>query len=321
MKQKTHRPTEQDREIMSSGNNRRSGERCTCLPLGSVSTETSKRIAPTTSEQQLVLSAELQERLNNQLDELLPAHPMLSLITIHLFQREPAPLSSSLAALTRSRQRRFHAPTHVLDEILAYVRRAIRFSDRMLIHANSGAAIIFPHVHHDNAFHILKRVTDNLDLLQAETMTPPLTRETTIQVGLGTYIQSQQTRQQLLSQAGQLCYSINLRPSITGQLYGVKPAPAFHVSSTSTSKLYGSIVPYIKLPRTLPTHLKTLLPYTLACEIRCVPMGYHQQRLTVAMAEPTNHHLIERLQAITGLTIFPVSCDECDLNTLLTQQW
>jgi len=83
-------------------------------------------------------------------------------------------------------------------------------------------------------------------------------------------------------------------------------------------------VPFMDLfdvPRVLPPRLTRLLPYALACELRCVPVGRSLRGLTVAMADPTNTDSVQHLQAVTGMTIFPVSCDEDDLNIFLTENW
>jgi hypothetical protein len=75
------------------------------------------------------------------------------------------------------------------------------------------------------------------------------------------------------------------------------------------------------LPRVLPPRLTRLLPRDLACELRCVPIGRSSHDLTVAMADPTNSDSVRRLEAVTGMTIFPVSCDEDDLNIFLRANW
>ena len=75
------------------------------------------------------------------------------------------------------------------------------------------------------------------------------------------------------------------------------------------------------LPRVLPPRLTRLLPRDLACELRCVPIGRSSHDLTVAMADPTNRDSVRRLEAVTGMTIFPVSCDEDDLNIFLRANW
>jgi hypothetical protein len=83
-------------------------------------------------------------------------------------------------------------------------------------------------------------------------------------------------------------------------------------------------VPFMDLfdvPKILPARLTRLLPHTLASELRCVPVGCSAHGLTVAMADPTNTDSVQRLEDVTGMTIFPVSCDEDDLNVFLTVNW
>jgi hypothetical protein len=83
-------------------------------------------------------------------------------------------------------------------------------------------------------------------------------------------------------------------------------------------------VPFMDLfdmPKVLPPRLTRLLPRALARELRCVPVGRSSRSLTVAMADPTNTDSVQRLQDVTGMTIFPVSCDEDDLNIFITENW
>jgi hypothetical protein len=83
-------------------------------------------------------------------------------------------------------------------------------------------------------------------------------------------------------------------------------------------------VPFMDLfdvPKVLPLRLTRLLPRTLAHELRCVPLGRSSRGLTVAMADPTNTDTVQRLQDVTGMTIFPVSCDEDDLNIFIKENW
>ena len=84
------------------------------------------------------------------------------------------------------------------------------------------------------------------------------------------------------------------------------------------------VVPFMDLfdvPKVLPPRLTRLLPRALAHELRCVPVGRSSRNLTVAMADPTNTDSVQRLQDVTGMTIFPVSCDEDDLNIFITENW
>ena len=80
-------------------------------------------------------------------------------------------------------------------------------------------------------------------------------------------------------------------------------------------------VPYMQLPVKLPPHLKQLIPYQIALELSCVPVGRDHHCLTVAMADPSNISALRSLRVVTGLAIFPVSCDVAALNALLRNKW
>jgi hypothetical protein len=77
----------------------------------------------------------------------------------------------------------------------------------------------------------------------------------------------------------------------------------------------------MKLPKALPRRLQQLVPYQVALQLRCVPVGREQRRLTIAMAEPLDSENTRRLQEITGMNIFPVSCREEELAALLAVGW
>jgi hypothetical protein len=91
--------------------------------------------------------------------------------------------------------------------------------------------------------------------------------------------------------------------------------------SSLLAGMKGSVVPYMELPHVLSKQLTQLIPYQIACELQCAPVGREHQCLTVAMREPSNREAISRLREITGLTIFPVACKEHELDDLLTYSW
>lgn len=280
-------------------------EYCYCEPLAS---------RPGTGEdgEMLRLPHDLDHSLRAALAEHMVQQQSLSLLVLHVFQHESA------HGTTR---RRIHASATLLDQVLANVRRVIRHDDILLIHANTGAALLFPGVDQPGIAHILERVYDSLDLLQGQTLQPPLTREMVIQLGIATYPTPASSLEQLLIQAGQIARSLELQPALTRQLNGVRPVPVAFQPPWTRQHSTRRNIPFMELPKTLPGHLTTLLPYELACELHCAPVGRHQQTLTVALLNPSNTEHVQRLQAATGLTIFPVSCDEQVLNHLLAQRW
>ncbi len=78
---------------------------------------------------------------------------------------------------------------------------------------------------------------------------------------------------------------------------------------------------FLQLPTHLPKRLKQLIPYQLALEIRCAPVGRDHDRLTMAMADPTDTNALRQLEEATGLSIFAVSCDLEVLDALLARKW
>ncbi|MBA2394598.1 MAG: hypothetical protein H0V70_17865 [Ktedonobacteraceae bacterium] len=77
-------------------------------------------------------------------------------------------------------------------------------------------------------------------------------------------------------------------------------------------------VPYVAcLPRKLPTRLQRVVAPTLALELHCFPIGRDRDILTVAMSNPQDHCVLDRLRKETGLNIFPVLAHPLELQTAL----
>jgi hypothetical protein len=75
-------------------------------------------------------------------------------------------------------------------------------------------------------------------------------------------------------------------------------------------------VPYIAPPRRIPSSVRNVLSAEVMRQLRCLPIGRDRSALTVALADPTNKGILQRLEQITGLTIFPVMTDPAALDAL-----
>ncbi|GCE26935.1 hypothetical protein KDA_24190 [Dictyobacter alpinus] len=299
-------------------------EPCRCNVFEPAGTEDAVEQATEWDDGQRVpISQDLDRRVSELLNEILPMQKSVSMLLLHLVQRESHQLTSQ--SVSSYQRKRYHAPTKVLDQVLTNVRRVLRLDDKMFIFDASGVAIIFVDVDQVGIQKIAERVFDSICLLQAETIIPPLKRETTIALGIATYPRPAASYEQFAQQAGQAVHHLTLRPAITTQLHGVKPIPTISFSplfrDNQESDPQVARTPFMELPRILPGRLKQLIPYHIACELKCVPVGYEQHCLTVAMQEPTNSHAIARLHMLTGYTIFPVACEESKLHTLLVNSW
>jgi len=82
-----------------------------------------------------------------------------------------------------------------------------------------------------------------------------------------------------------------------------------------------SSIPFLHLPTKLSPRLKHLIPYSVAKQLQCAPVGRDHHTLTVAMADPADNQAIQRLKEVTGMTIFPVSCENEALLALLREKW
>lgn len=296
---------------------------CHCQPLSLLHHNVVSEPTKTDSEALVPASESLSQRLRAILSELFPRTAPLSILLLHSAQREPAPLGGQ--EILWQQRRLSHAPTSFLEQLEVSVRRVIRTSDQLLVRDEAGMVLVLPDVEEQGASSILERVYRSITLLQAETVIPPLTRETRVLIGCGSYPEPGATLEQLLYQSGLMARRFVLRPAITTQLRGVKPMPTQQVAQNHHDPLQESKgqtgIPFMQLPKTVPARLKQLIPYHLAQELRCAPVGRAQQCLTVAMADPAQKQAVERLHALTGLTIFPVACSQAELDSLLAHKW
>jgi hypothetical protein len=317
---------------------------CSCRPLSSLHSTATQKYTEEGDEQIVLASRELAVQVRQALEGYFPRSTPFSLLLLHVSQWEYQQVSQQ-ATIVPVRHR-FHAPKSVLEQVLMNVRRAIRSDDLLLAHAGTGAALLFPEVDRNGMYVILERVFRNVNLLQAETLLPPLRYETDILLGVGSYPEPGPSLEHLLYHAGLPARRLTLRPAITTQLWERDEAGAStwsedeerqkHLAAATmlppgererehaeamTSKSNMRHVPFMQLPARLSGRLKHFIPHALASELRCAPVGRDHQHLTVAMADPTDEQAISRLKETTGMTIFPVSCDEDALNELLTEKW
>ncbi len=279
------------------------------------------------------IPAELYLHLRGQLDALLPRLASLSILLLHISQLEPVHIGPQAGILHN--RKRYHAPASFMEQVLANTRRVIRKSDLILVHESIGAVVIFPDVDKPGIESILERVYNSISLIQAETVIPPLEYETDVVMGVGSYSRGDSPVEKMLYQAGITARRFTLRPAITTQFWQPVPAeesPSSYrdtekqismppVSSSPLHRHAPGNAPYMQLPARIPARLKQLIPHKVALELRCIPVGRDHHCLTVALADPADTTVIQRLQEITGLDIFPVSCDTTALHALLEHKW
>ena len=303
-------------------------ERCMCQPLSSLQTVplAGQEEDETVYEHMVPATTVLNSNLRTLLQAIFPRSTPLSLLLLHVSQLEYTNVASQIGTHKR---RRYHASPEVLEQILVNVRRAIREEDSLLVHEGTGAVLLFPDVDQHGVSAILERVYRNINLLRAETIIPPLRRETSILLGIGTYPEPGASLEQLLYHAGRVARRLILRPAITTHHRGLTldseaeiPSLAEHENHDTTPRSHANTnIPFMQLPTEIPIRLKQLIPYDLALTLHCVPVGRNHHCLTIAMANPINHEDFQHLQMITHMTIFPVSCEEEALNALLEQKW
>jgi len=306
-------------------------ERCNCLPLSSlhIAGKDEHEEATENAEQIIPVTPELNHHLRMTLSQHFPRSAPLSLLLLHISQLEHLHIAAKSALVYK--RPRYHAPGSFLGQVLANLRRTIRISDQILIHHGTGAAIIFPDVDQEGGYSILERVYHSINLLQSETVIPPLKRETDILIGLGSYPKPGSSLESLLYHTGLIARRLRFRPAVTPLSWSIKPSGTTEALMHSRAneddeqallnQARYTGIPFMQLPIELSPRLRQLIPYPLALELRCAPVGRDHNRLTVAMADPANRNAVRHLKETTGMIIFPVSCELAALDALLARGW
>jgi hypothetical protein len=308
-------------------------ELCRCLPPSSLQvtptkTEEKENLDP---EKVTPISARLHVMLRSRLDSFFPRSTPLSLILLHISQLEQVQFIPQ--SLIMHKRQRYHASASLLEQVLANIQRTMRRSDLILTDEGRGAALIFPDVDEQGIYGMMERIYRNISLIQAETVIPPLKRETNIVLGVGTYQHPGSSVEHLLYYASITARRFNLRPAIMTPLWNTHHSNINELASTECQpdtqdripvaipvRPLGS-APFMQLPKRVPPRLRQLVPHHLASELQCAPVGRDHLCLTVAMADPQDGRSVRFLETITGLTIFPVSCDITALQTILEEKW
>ncbi|HYX51755.1 MAG TPA: diguanylate cyclase, partial [Ktedonobacteraceae bacterium] len=191
---------------------------CSCLPLSSLHREVWENHAE--NPVQVTATLELNSFLRAQLENYFPRSTPLSVLLLHISQLEHIHITPKSAI--PNRRDRYHVPASLLEQILINICRTIRSSDYILVHMGASIAITLPDVDQEGAHILLERVYRSINLLQAETVIPPLKRETEISLGTGSYPKPGTSLEELLYHTGFIASRITLRAAVTTQLHGTR---------------------------------------------------------------------------------------------------
>ena len=300
-------------------------ELCSCAPPGSfVSTGTLINQEQELWEEAVPIAPELNRRLQTALDNYFSQATPFSLLLFHITQFEHIQMPPDSSVVHKKVG--CHAPASFLEQVLHPIRRTLRTSDRMLVdERGTGAVFLFPLVDRVGITRIAERISRCINLLQAETIVPPLRQQTEVTLGIGSYPESAASLKELLVRTGQVHERIAFRPAVLPEpmLLHTRTTSGSPQAHQNASRSAGAAqnVPFMQIPSRLPSRLKQLIPHTLALELRCAPVGRDHNRLTVAMADPADTRALYHLREATGMTIFPVSCELSALETLLASNW
>ncbi|GCE11194.1 diguanylate cyclase domain-containing protein [Tengunoibacter tsumagoiensis] len=293
------------------------GERCECVALPYPRTDIMEEL----DERSIPIAPELVPCLLQEIEQIGSVTHALTLLVIHMIQREVSAIAATFPPPFQ------HASEKHFQQVIARVNHVLRRNDQMAVYGSAGAILLFPEVTYRGAHAILERVYSSVNLLQAQTMLPPLSKETTIELGIQTYAAPLRIEDLFRHVEAAAKKQLTLQPAISSASWAPIDesctfcCPLHEPSSAYSEHRAIKRVPFMQLPKQCPRRLMSLIPHRIACKLRCAPVGRDQQRLTVAMADPMDQEKVHYLQKITGMAIFPVSCDEEDLNVLLSTGW
>ncbi len=321
-------------------------EICSCPPLSTLCLQSAREQEGQEEYQLLPVSPTLNTLIRTRMQELLTSTLSVSILLLHVSQLEGIYITPENEVVHK--RKRFHPSATIVEQVLTNVRRAVRVEDNVYSDMGKGAAILFPHVDRQGACMILERVYHSVNLLQSETLVPPLTLETNIMLSIASYPEQGQSLEDVFACAGRVVQHMTLRPAITQHLWDTMPSAehplpfldAFDLEgrdneNTQSMALVHSLAgqdahsvtrdttpfPFLQLPPSLSKRMKNLLPYKTATQFSCVPVGRDHNRLTLAMANPMDAAAISAIHEHTGMSIFPVSCDKDALAALLAERW
>jgi hypothetical protein len=292
---------------------------CSCTPPGSfVLAATAAEEDQERNEELIPLASALTRDLQRALASYFPRSTPFSLLLLHITQFEYIQMPPT--SLVVHKRVNCHAPASFLAQVIHPIRRTLRASDLVLMdECGSGAALLFPQVDRVGIACIAERVSRSINLLQAETVVPPLRQQTEIVLGADSYPEAADSPEELLIQSARVREKVIFRPAVLPEPVPLR-SRAIRASKPGRRDAEQG-VPFMQIPSRLPTRLRQLIPYALALELRCAPVGRDHNRLTVAMANPADARAVGHLREVTGMTIFPVSCELSALETLLASNW
>lgn len=233
----------------------------------------------------------------------------LALVTIHLFYK---PARVTLSVEERARR----GSAYLLQNIRPLVRR----TDHVFLHRDScyfvlsGANLQGAEIVEERLWEALLWRVHNMG--EYETLRPA-----NLAIGHGAFPDPHASPGELLRSAAEFSRRFG------GHVKQALPRRAGHIEQALPTepeelpKLARKLgIPYLALlPKRLPQRVLHILNARLARELRCCPLGRERNTLTVAMLNPQDHQVIERLHQETGLRIYPVLTHPEALETALSQ--
>ena len=202
-------------------------------------------------------------------------------------------------------------PEHTMRQILTTIRRRIRRSDLVWL-KDTTYYFLLPEANLQGGSVVQNRLWKALQesILASGENTAALLSAVTI--GHSAYPDPSRTLEECISDAqiAQMRFELTYDDDTQQALSQAEP------DLSMMARQLG--IPYLPfLPRTFSNKIKRLLKPELAQELRCFPLGCTHNTLTVAMSDPRDSQLLNRLQSETGMNIFPVLIHPDELENAL----
>jgi hypothetical protein len=234
----------------------------------------------------------------------------IALVTITLhFEHEGKATSTRLAQVARS-------TTYFLENLRTLVRRTdvVFLLDHTFYFLLLGASAEGGSIVQTRLWEALLWRVHNIDDRE-------ILRPRSMVIGHSAYPAPSEEIDECIAAASEACQRFDTYPERLVRKATYRQAKSQQPSEEELPVLAKKLgIPYLSLlPRRLPQQVQQLVNPKLAQELHCYPLGRERGTLTVAMSNPQDRAVLDRLRQETGLHIFPVLAHPRELQHALEQ--
>jgi Type II secretion system (T2SS), protein E, N-terminal domain len=208
-----------------------------------------------------------------------------------------------------------------IDQSMRYfldmLRPLVRKTDQVLLLGTSSYFILLGS-NQQGALLVQERLWDALLWRVHNIEHPAITRPSALEAGHSAYPIPYQDVQEVIEAAGRPRLSFEMPPEPSLFLDGPQSDTDNEPALPDLARKLG--VPYLpQLPRQRAMKVRQIIGLELARELNCYPVGCERDILTVAMTNPQDQQILERLRQETGMRIFPVLTHPLEIQSALEE--